>query len=389
MRPGPKTILFAPASNILFHVGRCLGLAKELDRRGHRVVFAGAPTYLQSPIITQENTFEFYELPDFSAEQALDSLRKFTRMPSRRAIKAMIEAELALLKRLQPDVVVVDFRLTMYLSAQRLGIPVVSLLLGVWMQQYSAVPPQLIRTHPYSRWLLRWVGEAGGARRTPTLLRLLIAYKMLPFARAARAYGLKPITFLWDLLDGDLNRLLDTAAWSPMKPLPPHFHQVGPILWEAELALPVWVEALDRRRPVVFINFGSTAHRDLFRQVFDDFAAAPFQVNVATGGQIDPRDFRIPANVHVEKFLPVGKIIARRPGDLSRWRRDGLSGDAGGSPQPGHRHTYGTGVSRGGDRTPWGGTVSHHAGSVGQAPAHPRNDRGDVRPPPHVPGECA
>jgi UDP:flavonoid glycosyltransferase YjiC (YdhE family) len=41
-----RSILLAPASDILFHVGRCVVLAHELARRGHRVTLAGTPRYL-------------------------------------------------------------------------------------------------------------------------------------------------------------------------------------------------------------------------------------------------------------------------------------------------------------------------------------------------------
>jgi UDP:flavonoid glycosyltransferase YjiC (YdhE family) len=54
---------------------------------------------------------------------------------------------------------------------------------------------------------------------------------------------------------------------------------------------------------------GSTAHRDLFAQLFVDFTGTPYQIIVATGGQIDPNDFQIPDTFHVEKFLPVGKVM--------------------------------------------------------------------------------
>jgi MGT family glycosyltransferase len=310
MSAPPRTILLTPTSTVLFHVGRCLGLAEELHRRGHRVICAGAPRYLQDPAISHGHAYEYHELPDIDAEQGMEVLRNLFRLPSRRLIKAMVEAEVELLRRLRPDVLIVDFRMTMYLSARIVGIPVVSLLLGIWLQQHSAVQPTIIRTHASSRWLKRLLGDKGVALLTPTALRLLVRYKTLPIVRTARDYRLKPIKFLWDLLIGDFNLLLDTDAWSPMKRLPPNFQRVGPILWEPDLPLPAWVEGLDKSRPVVYVNFGSTAHRDLFRLIFTEFADTPYQVIVATGGQIDPKVFQIPANFYVEKFLPVGKIMA-------------------------------------------------------------------------------
>jgi UDP:flavonoid glycosyltransferase YjiC (YdhE family) len=311
MSPLHKTIVLAPASGFLFHVGRCLGLARELTARGHRVILVGIPRFLQDPALVNRDTFGYFELPDFDTEQALDLLRSVAHGPPRRLVKEMVELELQLLRRLKPDLVIVDFRLSMYLSARAMGIPVVALLMGLWMQQYSAITPKIIRTYPHTRWLKRFIGEGGMRILTPLALRTIIRYKTLPFARTAREYGLKPMRYLWDLLVGDLNLLLDTDAWSPTRALPPNFHRVGPILWEPELPLPSWVEGLDAIRPVIYVNFGSSTPRDLFQQLFAKFANTSYQVIVTTGGQIDPHDVRLPANFYLEKFLPVGAIMER------------------------------------------------------------------------------
>src|SRR2546422_861819 len=131
-----KTIFFAPASNILFHVARCLELAQELRRRGHRVICAGARRYLQDPVVTAGEEFEYYELPDFAAEEALGILRDIGKIPAARFLRELIEAELRAFDRLKPDLVVADFRPTSYISARVCRVPLVSLLLSVWMQQY-------------------------------------------------------------------------------------------------------------------------------------------------------------------------------------------------------------------------------------------------------------
>ena len=79
-----KKILFAPASTFLFHVGRSLGLARELKKRGHHIIFVGAPQYLQNPAIVPPGEFDFHKLADFDTEQALEMLRDVTLVPSTR-----------------------------------------------------------------------------------------------------------------------------------------------------------------------------------------------------------------------------------------------------------------------------------------------------------------
>lgn len=305
------TVLLAPASNVLFHVGRCLGLGRELGRRGHRVVVAGTPRYLQNSAIIGRDRFEYHELPDFEPEEAMELLRSITKTPSERTVRQFVAAEVALGRRLAPDVVVVDFRLSAYISARVLGLPIVSLLLGPWMQQYSTVRPAGVRTYPQTMLLRRLIGPGGTARLTPLGLRLLARYKMRPFQRVARRYGQAPGRLLWDFVVGDCNLLLDTEAWSPTTPLPASFRRVGPILWEPDLPLPKWMDELDPDRPVVHVNFGSTAHEALFRRVFAELGGTRYQVILATGGQIEVKDSDVPPNFRVEIFVPAGKILER------------------------------------------------------------------------------
>jgi MGT family glycosyltransferase len=113
---------------------------------------------------------------------------------------------------------------------------------------------------------------------------------------------------LWELIQGDVNLLTDVEALSPI-PLAAGCHRVGPIVWEPSMRIPAWAAELDRARPVLLVNFGSTGHPDLFRATFAEFADRPYQVMLATCGQIDPGDFEIPPNFFVEKFLPVAQMM--------------------------------------------------------------------------------
>lgn len=98
MSPSPESepLLFTPTSNVLAHVGPCVILAREWQRRGHRIVFAGLPRYLADPGVVSPGEFEFYEFPDFEFDKGLEILRTVRKRPLDRAIKANIAAELRL-----------------------------------------------------------------------------------------------------------------------------------------------------------------------------------------------------------------------------------------------------------------------------------------------------
>lgn len=304
-----RTILFAPASNVLFHVGRSLELARHLSRRGHRIVFMGTPRYLRDPDVGAREEFEFHEAPDFDAEKAMEMLRTIRKRPSRSWLEELIAAEHRVLGEVAPDLVVADFRPTMFLAARERGIPIVSLLLSHWMEPVSAVPPWTIRTHPVTATLLPILGEAVTRFISTRVWRWAVRYKSRPFRAAELDRGQTPHRTIFETMDGDLNLLTDSEAWSPTHPLPDHYRRVGPIVWEPVLPLPAAAADLDPQRPIVYVTFGSTGHVELFRTIVDGFANSRYQVFVSTGAQIDPAEISGPENVIVERFLPNGKIM--------------------------------------------------------------------------------
>jgi UDP:flavonoid glycosyltransferase YjiC (YdhE family) len=307
--PPGCTILFTPASDILFHVGRCMRVARELAARGHRVVMGGMPRFLRDPALRAELDFEYLPLPDFSAQEGMRLLRSITARPPREQVERMIEAEIAALDRLRPDVVVTDFRPTAQISARACGVPIASLLLSHWTPEYANRPEWVPRSYPVFVWAERLLGSRLARRIATPGFRLAIRYKTAPLRAAARRRALPAPALLWELLRGDLNLLTDSPVLCPL-PVGDAEH-IGPIVWEPDEALPPRVAALDPERPLIFVNFGSTGHPELFQRVFDELGDERYQVVLASCGQIDPRDFAIPGNFVVERYVPLSRVLER------------------------------------------------------------------------------
>ncbi len=305
-----RTLLLAPASDILFHVGRCAVLARELARRGHRVHMGGLPRYLRDPALSAGADFEWSELPDFPADEAMALLRDLRARPDRARLDRMVDAEIALLRRVRPDLVVADFRPTIGISARACGIPVASLLLSHWTPRYAERLEWVPRNYAAFEALERAFGARLALRVAAPAFRLAIRYKSAPIRAAARARGQELPASLWEQLRGDLNLLTDPESLCPGT-LPANWFRVGPLVWEPDVELPEAIAALPRDRPLVFVNFGSTGHPALFRRAFTELGGGRFRVVVATCGQIDPADFEIPLDFHVAKFLPVSRVLER------------------------------------------------------------------------------
>ena len=262
-----RTILLAPASDILFHVGRCAVLARELARRGHRVCMAGTPRYLRDPEVVGGSELEWHELPDFPADDAMALLRSVRARPDRARLDRMVAAEIALLGRLRPDLVIADFRPTIGIAARVRGVPVASLLLAHWTRPYAQRPEWVPRNYAVFAAIERALGPRAALRVATPLFSLAIRYKSAPIRAAGRARGVELPASLWDQLAGDLNLLTDPESLCP-GPLPAGSFRVGPLVWEPDAPLPAEIAELPRDRPTLLVNFGSTGHPELFRRAF-------------------------------------------------------------------------------------------------------------------------
>jgi MGT family glycosyltransferase len=91
---------------------------------------------------------------------------------------------------------------------------------------------------------------------------------------------------------------------------PPQVRLVGPGLWEPPADPPAWLEA--ESRPIVLVT-ASTAYQldaKLIATALEALAGENLAVVATTAAQ-DPAQFDVPANAHVEQFLPHGPILAR------------------------------------------------------------------------------
>ena len=97
---------------------------------------------------------------------------------------------------------------------------------------------------------------------------------------------------------------------------PRNVRLVGPALWDPPAAEPEWLAA--EERPIILVT-ASTEFQDdaeLIRCALKAFADRPYAV-IATSAAHDPRDFEVPSNARVERFLPHAPILRRAAAVIS------------------------------------------------------------------------
>ena len=96
----------------------------------------------------------------------------------------------------------------------------------------------------------------------------------------------------------------------PRTDWPDNVVMVGPCDWEPAADAPAWLAGVDR--PIVLVTTSSEFQDDgrLVKAALEGLAGEPFHV-VATVPSGDPADYDVPANAHVERFLPHGLLLDR------------------------------------------------------------------------------
>ena len=297
-----KKILFVAEAVTLAHVGRPLALARMLDPARFEIHFACADGY---DFCFEGSDWPRWRIDSISSTQFLNGLAAGKPVYDEATLARYVEDDLRLLKEVQPDIVLGDFRLSLSVSARLAKLPYVALINAYWspyVRQHYTVP-----NLPLTKMLPISVANALFGLVRP----IAFASHTVPLNRVRRKHGLAP-------LGGDLRRVYtdaDHTLYSDIPELfPPHdmpasHSYLGPVTWSPPLALPAWWDQLPEEKPIVYVTLGSSGQGHLLPRVLEALAPLPLTVLAATAGNIEIAS--PPANARVVAFLP-GEAAARR-----------------------------------------------------------------------------
>lgn len=212
-------------------------------------------------------------------------------------VTAAVDAE-------RPDLVVTSFTaLGAMIAAEARGLPFDVLIPNIYPMPAAGIPPMGMGLRPAT-------GPLGGLRdRLANRLSTRVIERFaLPGLNATRsAYGLKPVSQIWDQVHHARRELvLTSGAFDFPGTFRDNTRYVGPVLDDPEWANePDWPRPADDA-PLVLVAMSSTFQDQtaVLQRILDALAELPVRGLLTTGPALDPEELHAPPNVTIVDSAP-------------------------------------------------------------------------------------
>ncbi len=292
--PHPR-VLFVAETVTLAHAARPYMLACALKGLPYDVHMAWSPRYESLFAI---RPFTEHTLDTIPSQQFITALAKGRPVYTTETLHRYVNDDLRLLKAVQPDIVIGDFRLSLSVSARLQNVPYVTLSNAYWSPYAATRYP--IPQHP----LTRLVGVRCAQKLFDLSRGFVFKQHAKPLNTVRKAFGLPAIEgdMRQAYTDADHTWYVDVPGQTAMPDLPATHQFLGPLPWSPPLDVPAWWADLPRDKPIVYVSLGSSGRGDLLPMLINTLSVLPITVLVATAGLDVPR--HLPANVFAAPYLP-------------------------------------------------------------------------------------
>lgn len=295
-----KTLLFVAESVTLAQVVRLVALGQALDGR-FDVHFA---TSHFDPLIFDGMNFVQHELLSLPKRQLVRAMERGQRLFEFADLRRYFDFDLELLKRVQPDLVVGDFRLSLSTAAEVHGVHCGTLINAYW-SRYVAEPRFPVPDHP----IVSVVGERLARTFFPMALPFAFNRFCAPLNQLRSKLGLSRLRGMQAALThGDSTLYADHPQLVPLRGPPASHVFLGPILWSPDVALPAPLGSGRPARPLVYVTLGSSGRMSAASAIVEALSELDVDVVLATAGRSAPEE--LPSNVHCTDFVAGDRVAA-------------------------------------------------------------------------------
>jgi len=292
----PK-ILFVSEAVSLAHVARPSVLAGALDQNEYDIHFASNGQY---PFCYDGHCWTHHSLHGINSPTFLKRLASGQPLYTEAELSHYIKDDLSLIKSVNPDIIVGDFRLSLGISARSANIPLFTITNAHWSPYYSRptlpspdLPIARLISHQLFGKLFNMAWPLASYLHVRAANRLRHTYGLSEYASLNEYY-----------CDGDVVMYADYPGLTPASHLPKNHVFIGPIIWSPPVKeLPDWWATLaDSGRRPIYATLGTTGKADLLPQVVVACRDAGVRCLVATAGRNGLAS--TPPWIYAAPFLP-------------------------------------------------------------------------------------
>lgn len=318
-----KTALFGSAMFNWSETQRMIEIARQLHRRGWRVVFLGEGRFdrlLEGlPFLHErlEEDRDWYT-PDRIAKM-LDMEKYGNRYATPQEIDRVVCAELRLVEKYQPDVIVTGYRMTLTLTARIAKVKLAWCLSATVSKLYLETAPaqgvaaleQLTKEErkalPYQRVRALYADKLMRERAVQSCTTSQAWNKVL------QLHGCAPLKGDMDLFEGDLNLMSDARELFPALPCDDSHAFIGPIFNSEVIPIAPEIEgALSLPDKKILISVGSGGKKENLSAALEAARTADAQVFVSTIGSMTEAEMAAyPSNFHFAEKFPLVEVARR------------------------------------------------------------------------------
>jgi len=295
-----RHILFLAEGATMAHFVRPLALARSLSPAEYKISFyapADYASHLGSP------DFATGVLKTMPRERFLANLAKGAPMYPPQVLREYVAEDRDIIRRVRPDLVVGDLRLSLPISGRLENVGVAMLMNAYWSPR--ANPPRILPEIPLARLVPPRILSPLYQLAAP----LVSALHVGQMNKVRREFGLGPLPleFGYMYMDGDYVLHPDVPEYVPIADRPANHCFIGPCDWTPDAPKPAWWDSMRADpRPKVLVALGSSGPVRVLPHVLSALSGLNVAPVVATSGRAVPEV----ARGYVSQLLPLAETMA-------------------------------------------------------------------------------
>ena len=277
-----KRVVFLAEGATMAHFVRLLSLADTLDTTRYDLHFYAPARFAEHLRGKQYTTGTLFTMP---GEQFLSNIAHGSPAFPTAVLRDYVQFDRELLRRLKPNLVIGDMRLSLPISARLENTPFAVMINAYWspFAKRRSILPELPLTRFVPPRILSGIYKATES----TVYSLHIGQ----MNRLRKEFGIAalPLDFRDLYTDGDYVLYADVPEFVPTAGLPASHCYVGICPWAPLAARPDWwSRMLDDPKPKVFISLGSSGPLKVLPALLRALAKLPVSIVISTSGRATP-----------------------------------------------------------------------------------------------------